>query len=38
MDANKKGSIAPLINNLEIIEVFRDEDEKEEASIINFIN
>jgi len=36
-DANKKGSIIPLINNLEIIEVFKDEDKKEEVSVIDFI-
>jgi len=37
MDANKEGSTALLINNLEIIEVFKNKDEKEEVSIINFI-
>jgi len=37
MDLNKKGSTTPLINNLEIIEVFKDEDKKEEVSIIDFI-
>jgi len=36
-NANKKGSTVPLINNLEIIEVFRDKDKEEEASIINLI-
>ena len=36
-DANKEGSTTPLINNLEIIEVFKDKDKKEEASVIDFI-
>jgi len=36
-NANKEGSIAPLIDNLEIIEVFKDEDEEEEASVTDFI-
>jgi len=38
MDANKKGSTVPLIDNLEIIEVFKDEDKEEEANITDFIN
>ena len=38
MDANKEGSTAPFINNLEIIKVFKDEDEEEEASVMDFIN
>jgi len=38
MDANKEGSTAPFIDNLEITEVFRDEDKEEEASVIDFIN
>jgi len=37
MDANKKRDIAPLINNLEIIVVFKNKDEKEEASVIDLI-
>jgi len=37
MNANKESSIAPLINNLEIIEVFKDKDKKEEASVTDFI-
>ena len=37
MNVNKEGSTAPLINNLEIIEVFKDEDEEEEVSVIDFI-
>jgi len=38
MDANKKNSTAPFINNLEIIEIFKDEDKEEEVSIMDFIN
>jgi len=37
MDINKEGSTVPLINNLEMIEVFEDEDEEEEASVMDFI-
>ena len=37
MNANKEGSTTPLIDNLEIIEVFKDEDKKEEASVTDFI-
>jgi len=37
MDANKKGSIAPLINSLKIIEVFKNKNKREEVSVINFI-
>jgi len=35
---NKKDSTAPLINNLEIIEVFKDKGEEEEASVTDLIN
>jgi len=38
MDANREGSTALFINNLEIIKVFRDEDKEEGASIMDFIN
>jgi len=38
MDANKKDSTIPFINNLEIIKVFKGENKKEEVSIIDFIN
>jgi len=38
MDINKEGSTAFFIDNLEIIEVFKDEDEEEEASVMDFIN
>jgi len=37
MNANKKGSTAPLIDNLEIIEIFKNEDEEEEVSVIDLI-
>jgi len=37
MDANKKSSTALLINNLEIIKIFKDKDKEEEVSIIDFI-
>jgi len=36
-DANKEGSTTPLINNLEIIKVFKDKDKKEEVGIIDLI-
>jgi len=38
MDANKERSIASFINNLEIIEIFKDKDGKKEASVMDFIN
>jgi len=38
IDANKENGTAPLINNLEIIEIFKDKDEEEEVSIMDFIN
>jgi len=37
-NTNKEDSTAPLINNLEIIEVFKDKGEEEEVSVIDFIN
>jgi len=37
MDVNKEDSTIPLINNLEIIGVFKDEDEEEGVSVIDFI-
>jgi len=37
MDLNKGDSTIPLIDNLEIIKIFKDEDEGEEASIIDLI-
>jgi len=38
MDANKEDGTAPFINNLKIIEVFKDKDKEEEASVTDFIN
>jgi len=38
MDANKKDSTAPFINNLKIIEIFKNKDKKEEASVTDLIN
>jgi len=37
MNANKESSTVPLIDNLEIIEVFKDKDKEEEVSVIDFI-
>jgi len=37
MDLNKEDGIVPFINNLEIIKVFKDKDEEEEVSVIDFI-
>jgi len=37
MDANKEGSTAPLIDNLEIIKVFKDEGKEEKASVTDLI-
>jgi len=36
-DANKEGSTILLINNLEIIEVFKDKNKEEEVSVTDFI-
>jgi len=38
MDTNKEDGTAPLINNLEIAKVFKDEDKEEGVSIMDFIN
>jgi len=38
MDANKEDGIVSFINNLEIIGVFKDKDEKEEVSVTDLIN
>jgi len=38
MDANKEGNTTLFINNLEIAEVFKDEDKEEEASVMDLIN
>ena len=37
INANKEGSTAPLIDNLEIIEVFKDEGKEEEVSVMDLI-
>jgi len=37
MNEDKEGGIIPFSNNLEIIEVFKDKDKKEEASITDLI-
>jgi len=37
MDLNEKGSTVPLIDNLEITEVFKDKDKEEEASVTDLI-
>jgi len=37
IDLNKEGSTIFLINNLEIIEVFKDEDKEKEVSVMDFI-
>jgi len=36
-DTNKEGNTALLINNLEIIKVFKDKDKEEEVSVTDFI-
>jgi len=38
MNEDEEGSTAPFINNLGIIEIFKDEAEEEEVSVIDFIN
>jgi len=38
MSTNKKKDIASLINDLEVIKIFKDEDGEEEVSIMDFIN
>jgi len=37
MNINEEGSITPLINNLKIIEVFKDKDKEEEVSVTDLI-
>jgi len=37
-NANKEDGTAPLINNLEITGIFKDEGEEEEASVTDLIN
>jgi len=38
MNEDKEGSTVPLINNLEIVKIFKDEAKEEEASVMDFIN
>jgi len=38
MDVNKEDGTIPLINNLEIIEIFKDEAKEEEVSVMDLIN
>jgi len=38
MDVNKEGGTVFFINNLEIIEVFKDKDREEGMSIMDLIN
>ena len=33
-----EGDTAPLINDLEIVEIFKDKAEEEEASVMDLIN
>jgi len=37
MNENEEGT-APFINDLEIIEIFKDEVKEEEVSVMDFIN
>jgi len=38
MNENEKGSTVPFINNLEIVEIFKDKVKEEEVSVIDLIN
>jgi len=38
MDANKGDNTIPFINDLEIIEIFKNKDKKEEVSVTDLIN
>jgi len=38
LNVNRENSTALYINNLEIIEVFKDKDKEEEVSITDLIN
>jgi len=38
MSLNKEGSTIPLINNLKIIEIFKDKGKEEEAGVTDLIN
>jgi len=37
MDVNKEGNTVPFINNLEIMEVFKDKGKEKEVSVIDLI-
>ena len=37
MDANKEDGTVLFINNLEIIEIFKNKDEEEEVNVTDFI-
>jgi len=38
MDKDKEGGTIPLINDLEIVGIFKDKVKKEKVSVINLIN
>jgi len=38
MNEDEEDSITPFINNLEIIEIFKDKAKEEKVSVIDFIN
>jgi len=38
MNEDEEDSTAPLINDLEIVEIFKDKAEEEEASVMDLIN
>ena len=38
INANKKGNTILLINNLKIIEIFKNKNKKEGVSVTDFIN
>jgi len=38
MDEDKEKGTAPFINNLEIVEIFKNKAKEEEASVTDFIN
>ena len=38
MNVNKESNTIPFINNLEIIEIFKDKNKKKEASVTDLIN
>jgi len=38
MNEDKEEGTVPLINNLKIVEIFKDKGKEEEASVTDFIN